>query len=85
MQLQRLLPQHALSRVVGRFADSTLLARPLIRTFSAAYRVNLADAQRTSIADYTTFNDFFTRVARAGRASAAGRIHARSRHRWTAR
>jgi phosphatidylserine decarboxylase len=66
VQLQRLMPQHALSRLVGRFADSTLLARPLIRAFSAAYRVNLADAQRTSINDYTTFNDFFTRALAPG-------------------
>jgi phosphatidylserine decarboxylase len=61
VQFQRLLPQHALSRVVGRFATSTLLARPLIGAFSAAYRVDLADAQRKTHRDYSTFNDFFTR------------------------
>jgi phosphatidylserine decarboxylase len=61
VQLQRLLPQHALSRVLGRLANSALLARPLIHAFSAAYGVSLQEAERQTIDEYATFNDFFTR------------------------
>lgn len=61
VQLQRLLPQHALSRVLGRLANSSLLSRPLIHAFSAAYGVNLQEAERRTIDEYRTFNDFFTR------------------------
>jgi len=62
--LQRLLPQHALSRLIGYFARSPrrIIAQPLIRTFSAIYGVSLADAQRRTAAEYTSFNDFFTRA-----------------------
>jgi phosphatidylserine decarboxylase len=66
--LQRLLPQHALSRLVGRVATSTmtLISQPLIRGFSAVYHVDLAEAERDSADQYHSFNDFFTRSLRAG-------------------
>lgn len=61
--LQRLLPQHALSRLLGRIADSprVWVSQPLIRTFRAAYRVDLTEAERTAANQYGSFNDFFTR------------------------
>ncbi len=62
VRLQRVLPQHLLSRLLGRFANSTRLAQPLIRAFSAAYGVSLEEAERQSFGDYRTFNDFFTRA-----------------------
>jgi phosphatidylserine decarboxylase len=64
--LQRLLPQHALSRLVGYFARSPrrFISQPLIRAFSAIYRVSLADAQRQTVDQYASFNDFFTRALR---------------------
>ncbi len=61
VQLQRLLPQHALSRLLGKFANSPLLSRPLIQAFSSAYGVSLQEAERGTIDEYRTFNDFFTR------------------------
>ena len=61
VQLQRLLPQHALSRLLGKVADSSLLSRPLIHAFCAAYGVTLQEAERRTIDEYRTFNDFFTR------------------------
>ena len=66
--LQRLLPQHGLSRLVGRSAEVTApwIKTPLIRAFAAAYSVDLADAARTRIEDYHSFNDFFTRELKAG-------------------
>ncbi len=66
VQFQRLLPQHALSRLLGRFANSSLLSRPLIQLFSAAYGVSLEEAERRSVDDYRTFNDFFTRSLATG-------------------
>ena len=66
VQLQRLLPQHALSRLLGRFANSSLLSRPLIHAFSAAYGVSLQEAERQTIDEYRTFNDFFTRALASG-------------------
>jgi phosphatidylserine decarboxylase len=60
--LQRVLPQHGLSRLSGAFANSELLGRSLIRAFNAVYSVNLDEAARRSIDEYDTFNDFFTRA-----------------------
>ena len=60
--LQRVLPQHALSRFSGVLANSELLSRPLIRAFSAVYSVKLDEAERRSFDEYDTFNDFFTRA-----------------------
>jgi phosphatidylserine decarboxylase len=65
--LQRLLPHHALSRGVGYLARSEhpWLRRPFIHTFARLYGVDMAEAERTSLDDYASFNDFFTRALRA--------------------
>lgn len=65
--LQHVLPQHALSRLAGKFAASR---RPwlrdwLIRRFVAAYGVDLGEAAR-GIGQFTSFNDFFTRELKPG-------------------
>ena len=61
--LQSLIPQHLLSRLVGKAATSrnTLLKNLLISAFSRTYAVSLKKAKRTAYEDYETFNDFFTR------------------------
>lgn len=66
--LQYLLPQHALSWLVGRIAESRigLLRTGLIRAFLAQYPVDLAEAAESDPARYLSFNDFFTRRLRAG-------------------
>jgi len=66
--LQRLLPQHGLSRFGGKLAQSRSpwLSRQLIRNFNRVYQVNLAEAQRESLNEYESFNDFFTRALKAG-------------------
>ena len=63
-----LLPQHALSRLLGACADSRQrhLKRLLIDAFMAAYDVDLADAVGDGSDDYASFNDFFTRRLRPG-------------------
>ncbi len=66
--LQKILPQHGLSRIAGHVASSqtSWLKDLLITQFAKAYRVNLSEAQLTDPADYLSFNDFFTRALKAG-------------------
>jgi phosphatidylserine decarboxylase len=66
--LQYLLPQHALSRIVGRLAACRVgfVRRALIRAFLSRYAVNLAEAAQPQPERYASFNDFFTRRLRAG-------------------
>ena len=61
--LQKVLPQHGLSRFVGALARSELglVKTPFIRTFASAYNVNMGEAAREDLSDYRSFNDFFTR------------------------
>ena len=62
VRLQKILPQHLLSRAAGRLAASEGWVRgPLIRAFARAYDVDMAEAERPDLADYRSFNDFFTR------------------------
>ncbi|MFU8814133.1 MAG: archaetidylserine decarboxylase [Pseudomonadales bacterium] len=62
--LQRLLPQHAVSRLVGLLASTSnpLIRRAFIHGFARAYGVDMSEAERPSLDDYRTFNDFFTRA-----------------------
>jgi len=66
--LQKLAPAHALSRFGGQMASSTRrwLSQRLIGNFARVYDVNLAEAERESLADYESFNDFFTRSLKPG-------------------
>jgi phosphatidylserine decarboxylase len=66
--LQYLLPQHALSRLIGRLARARAawLRRPLIAGFMRSYRPDLSDAAQPDPNAYPSFNAFFTRALRAG-------------------
>ncbi len=66
--MQYLLPQNALSWLVGRIAESRIgfLRAGLIRAFLAHYPVDLAEAAEPDPGRYLSFNDFFTRRLRAG-------------------
>ncbi|HIG74119.1 MAG TPA: phosphatidylserine decarboxylase [Bacteroidetes bacterium] len=68
VSLQKLLPQHLISRVAGRLASSEhpWLRERLIRAFARAYGVDMAEAERSDLADYRSFNDFFSRALRPG-------------------
>ena len=61
--IQYPLPQHLLSRLAGRLADSRIrwLKNLLIRAFVRAYRVNMDEALYPEVEDYPSFNAFFTR------------------------
>ena len=65
--LQRIVPQHALSRLAGRIAASERrwLSTRLIRRFAASYGVDLDEAAR-GVEEFTSFNDFFTRELKPG-------------------
>ncbi len=62
--LQKLVPQHGLSRLVGAIAQSEQpwIKRLFIEQFARVYGVSLAEAQAEHFADYKNFNDFFTRA-----------------------
>lgn len=61
--LQKLLPQHALSRLIGRIASSKTrwIKHLFITRFIKTYGVDMEEALYSDPADYTSFNDFFTR------------------------
>lgn len=66
--LQYIIPQHLLSRLLGRLAEceTSWLKNRLIRLFAKRYQVDLSEAQRENAEDYSHFNDFFTRALKAG-------------------
>ena len=66
--LQHALPKHAISRALGALARSEWppLAQPLIRAFAHAYAVDLGEAVPSRLADYRSFNEFFTRPLAPG-------------------
>ncbi|MBC8380929.1 MAG: archaetidylserine decarboxylase [Pseudomonadales bacterium] len=61
---QRILPKHALSRMIGRVAESKRpwLKNILIKRAIAAFNINMQEAQSDSLDDYENFNAFFTRA-----------------------
>lgn len=66
--IQYLLPQHLLSRLVGRLAQcrTPWLKNLLIRQFIRAYDVNMDEAVEPDAECYANFNAFFTRALREG-------------------
>ncbi|ABC64489.1 archaetidylserine decarboxylase [Erythrobacter litoralis] len=65
--LQHALPQHALSRLAGRFAGSRRpwLRDRMIARFAATYGIDMSEAERP-LGSYDSFNDFFTRSLKPG-------------------
>lgn len=61
--LQHLIPQEKLSELAGRLASARhpWAKRVIILSFAKAYGIKLDDYQRKSLAEYESFNDFFTR------------------------
>ncbi len=62
--LQRMLPQHRLSRLAAKLANTKTVSikNLLIRLFVARYQVNMDDAIYQNPERYSSFNDFFTRA-----------------------
>jgi phosphatidylserine decarboxylase len=65
---QYLVPQHLLSRLVGRLANSELvwIKQPFIRWFAQRFNVDMNEAADPVADNYPSFNAFFTRALRAG-------------------
>ena len=61
---QRILPKHALSRMIGRVAESQRpwLKNILIKRAIAAFNINMQEAKSDNLDDYDSFNAFFTRA-----------------------
>ena len=74
--LQRLLPKHFLSRLVGYLAKSehSLIKGLFIQIFSFVYNIDLEEAERKKKSDYKSFNDFFTRSLMPGARTIQGSI-----------
>ena len=68
VQLQYWLPQHALSRLVGRFAAAKAgkVTTAAINGFIKQYGINMSEAEHEDAKAYDTFNAFFTRPLKAG-------------------
>lgn len=68
VKLQNALPQHGLSRAIGKLGSSKndFIKRTFIGQFARAYKVNMAEAERSHLGDYESFNDFFTRALKPG-------------------
>ncbi|MDG1496246.1 MAG: archaetidylserine decarboxylase [Porticoccaceae bacterium] len=66
--LQRLLPKHALSRLIARAAESKIpwLKNWLIERAIAAFNINVHEAASSDLDDYENFNSFFTRALKDG-------------------
>ena len=68
IRTQKLLPQHQLSRLVGKVAQSEqpILKNAVIYTFKQKYGIDLSIAEAEEISKYPSFNAFFTRALKEG-------------------
>ena len=68
IKAQNLVPQHQLSRLVGKVAasENVILRRAAIEAFKAKYKIDLSIAEQTDASQYKSFNDFFTRALKDG-------------------
>lgn len=68
IKLQHLVPQHALSRLVGRVAscNNRLIKNTFINWFIKRYQVDMSLAAEPNPSAYACFNDFFTRALKPG-------------------
>ncbi|MDA1074575.1 MAG: archaetidylserine decarboxylase [Proteobacteria bacterium] len=66
--LQRLLPQHQMSRAIGALArsETSWISKAFIAGFARAYKVSLSEAEVSDLHSFASFNDFFTRALKPG-------------------
>ncbi|MEB3754914.1 archaetidylserine decarboxylase [Acinetobacter sp. MD2(2019)] len=68
LQAQRIVPQHQLSRVVGKVAasENPIVKNIAIQAFKTKYQIDLSIAQQQNALAYKSFNEFFTRSLQSG-------------------
>ena len=68
IQAQKLIPQHKLSRLVGKLAatEQPLLKTAVIYAFKQQYGIDLSIAEAEQMSQYPSFNAFFTRALKEG-------------------
>jgi len=68
IKAQSLVPQHQLSRVVGKVAasENVVVRTAVIQAFKAKYGIDLSIAQQGDALKYKSFNEFFTRALKDG-------------------
>ncbi len=66
--LQYIIPQHALSRLVGWFASCEIefIKSTFITKFAKKYQVNMDEALVEDLSSFASFNEFFTRELKDG-------------------
>lgn len=74
--LQRVLPQHLLSRMVGRLARirAGWFKDPAIRLFVKIFDVDMDEAEYRHARDYADFNTFFTRALKPNARPVTGTV-----------
>lgn len=65
---QHIVPQHLLSRFVGKIADceTPWVKNSFIKWFNKNYQINMSEAQEEIPTNYPSFNAFFTRALKEG-------------------
>ena len=68
IQAQRVVPQHQLSRVVGKLAasENPIVKNTVIQAFKAQYGIDMSIAEQGDALKYKSFNEFFTRSLKQG-------------------
>ncbi|MBD8009613.1 MULTISPECIES: archaetidylserine decarboxylase [Acinetobacter] len=68
IQAQKVVPQHRLSRVVGKIAasENPIVKTAVITAFKTKYGIDMSIAEQTNALKFNSFNDFFTRGLRTG-------------------
>lgn len=68
IKAQNLVPQHQLSRVVGKVAasENPVVKTAVIQAFKTKYGIDLSIAEQSNALKYKSFNDFFTRALKDG-------------------
>ena len=68
IKAQNVVPQHQLSRIVGKLAatEHPLVKNAVITAFKAQYGIDMSIAQQANALKYKSFNEFFTRALKEG-------------------
>ena len=68
VQLQYVLPKHLISRLVGCLAQAKagIVTTQLIKWFVNHFNVDMTEAEKSSVEEFRSFNEFFTRALKPG-------------------